>query len=75
MHVLHALIKNNNIKLVTFNTQMTSLEQKQNTHHFLSTILSHFVPVCAAISFFKSPTVSSGLSKESKIHTQEKPSQ
>ena len=31
------------------------------TYHFFSTILSHFVPVCAAMSFFKSPTVSSEL--------------
>lgn len=30
-------------------------------YHFFKTILSYFVPVCAAISFFKSPTVSSGL--------------
>lgn len=30
-------------------------------YHFLSTILSQRVPVCAAISFFRSPIVSSGL--------------
>lgn len=30
-------------------------------YHFLSTILSQRVPVCAAINFFKSPIVSSGL--------------
>ncbi|CAN7940800.1 unnamed protein product, partial [Ixodes pacificus] len=30
-------------------------------HHFFSTILSHLVPVCAAISFLRSPTVSSEL--------------
>lgn len=31
------------------------------THHFFSWILLGSVPVCAAISFFRSPTVSSGL--------------
>lgn len=31
------------------------------THHFLSWILSHFVPVWAATNFFKSPIVSSSL--------------
>jgi hypothetical protein len=31
------------------------------TNHFLRTILSHFVPVWAAINFFKSPMVSSEL--------------
>jgi hypothetical protein len=45
-------------------------EQKRNegaTHHFLSWILSHFVPVCAATSFFRSPIVSSSLhGQESK---------
>uniref|UniRef100_A0A6B0U819 Putative eukaryotic translation initiation factor 6 eif-6 n=1 Tax=Ixodes ricinus TaxID=34613 RepID=A0A6B0U819_IXORI len=30
-------------------------------YHFFSTILSHLVPVCAAISFLRSPTVSSEL--------------
>lgn len=35
--------------------------EKPVAHHFLSCILEASVPVCAAISFFKSPTVSSGL--------------
>lgn len=30
-------------------------------YHFFKTIFSHRVPVCAAINFFKSPIVSSGL--------------
>lgn len=30
-------------------------------YHFFKTIFSHRVPVCAAINFFKSPMVSSGL--------------
>lgn len=30
-------------------------------HHFFSWIFEAFVPVCAAMSFFRSPTVSSGL--------------
>ncbi|XP_022648694.1 uncharacterized protein LOC111260866 [Varroa jacobsoni] len=30
-------------------------------YHFFRTILSYRVPVCAAISFFRSPTVSSDL--------------
>ena len=32
-----------------------------STHHFFNCIFVWSVPVCAAISFFKSPTVSSGL--------------
>nr|XP_037269720.1 uncharacterized protein LOC119161383 [Rhipicephalus microplus] len=30
-------------------------------YHFFKTILSHRVPVCAAMSFFRSPIVSSSL--------------
>lgn len=33
----------------------------KTVYHFFKTIFSHLVPVCAAINFFKSPIVSSGL--------------
>ena len=38
----------------------------KTTYHFLRTIFSHLVPVCAAISFFRSPIVSSGLNAGQK---------
>ena len=40
---------------------MIILRDTFHAYHFLSTILSAFVPVCAATSFFRSPIVSSGL--------------
>lgn len=35
--------------------------ENQEVYHFLRTIFSARVPVCAATNFFKSPMVSSGL--------------
>lgn len=50
------------LKLIIKRIQSASLMWSLKTvYHFLRTILSYLVPVCAAMSFFKSPTVSSGL--------------
>lgn len=50
-----------NVQRIQSPTVMVSLKM---VYHFFKTILSGFVPVCAAINFFKSPIVSSGLCKQ-----------
>ena len=55
MCMMQLIIWRNNIK-----------RYNEHTYHFFNTILSHLVPVCAEISFFKSPTVSSGLNTDSR---------
>ena len=42
--------------------------QIYSAYHFLSTIFSHLVPVCAATSFLRSPIVSSGLGASKGKH-------
>lgn len=43
--------------------QFRNKKPSRRTNHFFKTSLSHFVPVCAAINFFRSLMVSSGLEK------------
>lgn len=40
------------------------LSRRDTTHHFCSLIFSGRVPVCAAINFLRSPTVSSSLQSD-----------